>query len=75
MSIFTWANGAIKNFDWKDIASTKLSVAFFILAVAKLWPGILGLEWYWYGILFVVFAVRPFVRMFKKKEQPLGQEM
>ncbi|MFA5736920.1 MAG: hypothetical protein WCX70_01295 [Candidatus Paceibacterota bacterium] len=66
MSIFSWANNAIRNFDWKDVASIKLSVVFFILAVAKLWPDILSLEWYWYGILFFVFAIRPFFRLFKK---------
>ena len=70
MSIFTWANRLIKDFDWKDIAATKLSVAFFILAIAKLWPGILGLEWYWYGILFVAFAIKPFAKMFKQGKNP-----
>jgi len=69
MSIFTWSNSCVKNLDWKDIASVKLSVAFFILAVAKLWPGILGLDWHWYGILFVVFAIKPLLACFKKRSQ------
>jgi hypothetical protein len=54
MSIFTWANRLIKDFDW----------------IAKLWPGILGLEWYWYGILFVAFAIKPFAKMFKQGKNP-----
>jgi len=32
----------------------KLCVAAFILVIAELWSPILSLEWYWYGIIFIV---------------------
>ncbi|MBU1204501.1 MAG: hypothetical protein KKE93_01185 [Nanoarchaeota archaeon] len=66
MSCFEWVNKKIKNMDWIDIALIKLGVAAFILMVAKFWPGILALEWYWYAIIFVLAAIRPGTKMFGK---------
>ncbi|MBT3691456.1 hypothetical protein HOG16_04410 [Candidatus Woesearchaeota archaeon] len=57
---------SVKKFEWFDISLVKLSTAAFILMVAKLWSGILALEWYWYLIIAVIVAIRPFTQMLKK---------
>jgi len=66
MSCFKWANKKIKNMDWIDIASIKLAVAAFILMIASFWPVLIELPWYWYGIIFVLAAIRPWTKMFGK---------
>jgi hypothetical protein len=65
MSLFQWANARIQKLTWVDMAFTKISVMAFILTVAKLWPSILGLDWYWYGIAFLLLAIRPLYQFFK----------
>jgi len=57
-------NKCVKKLDWKDIGLVKLSVAGFILMVAKLWSGILALDWYWYLVIALVAAIRPMKKMF-----------
>lgn len=66
MSCFKWANKKIKNMDWIDIASIKLAVAAFILMIASFWPVLIELPWYWYAIVFVLAAIRPWTKMFGK---------
>ncbi len=58
-------NKKIKKFNCTDIQLIKLSVAAFTLMVAKLWSSILYLEWYWYLIIFVIFAIPVMMKMFK----------
>ncbi len=60
-------NKKIKNLKWYDISLTKLSAAAFILMVAKLWSGILYLEWYWYLVIAVVAAIVPMKHAYCKK--------
>lgn len=67
MGIFEWANSGIKKMTWIDIGCVKLAVAGFILAIAKLWPGLLSLEWYWYGLIAVLAAIRPLATLFSKR--------
>ncbi|HPD15231.1 MAG TPA: hypothetical protein PLE19_09785 [Planctomycetota bacterium] len=66
MGYFTWANAKIKKMTWPDIACTKIAAMAFALMVAKLWPGLLGLDWYWYAAIAVVASVRPLVTLFGK---------
>ena len=66
MSLNKWMKKRMKNLDWIDIGLTKWSAAAFILMVAKFWPGILGLEWYWYALIAVVLAIRPVYRYYFK---------
>jgi len=66
MGLFEWANKRIKKFNWLDMGLIKLSVAAFVLMVAKLWSPILGFKWYVYLILFVIFAIKPIVKSCKK---------
>jgi len=63
MSIFEFANKLIKKCDWIDIGLLKLSVAAAALMVAKLWPPILSLDWYWYAIVLVIAAIKPASRV------------
>ena len=67
MSLITFWKEKIKMLDWADIGLIKFAVAAFILMVAKLWAPLLSLEWYWYGLLFVITAIRPVYRVYFKK--------
>ena len=64
--MFEYFNKAIKKYTWRQIACIKLSVLFFTLMIAKLWPGILGLDWYVYMILAIIFMIRPMIMLLKK---------
>jgi len=56
MSFITWLNSQAKKLDWVSVQLLKLSVAGFVLMIAKLWPPLLSLNWYWYGLIFVLAA-------------------
>lgn len=56
----------VKNLTAMDVAFTKIAVMFFMLTIAKLWPTILSLEWYWYAIPWIGFAIKPMASFFKK---------
>lgn len=60
-----WLNSKVKKMNWFDIKMIKWSVAAFILLIAKLWPPLLSLNWYWYLIIGVVAMIRPLYTMFK----------
>ncbi len=66
MGLNEWANSMVSKIGWKDIALVKLSVFFFALMIAKVWNPILSLEWYWYAVLFIIFALKPLYSTFKK---------
>jgi len=66
MGFNEWANSRVSDFKWFDISMIKLSTAAFILMVAKFWDGLLGLEWYWYGLIFVLAAIKPLKSMFSR---------
>ena len=65
MSLIKFWNKQIKKMDWLDIGLIKLSVAGVILMIAKLWTPLLSLDWYWYGLIFVLAAIKPLSK-FKK---------
>ena len=46
--------------DLIDVGLIKIAVVAITLLLAKLWTPLLSLEWYWYLILFIVVAIRPF---------------
>lgn len=64
--MFKYFNKKIKNYKWQDIACVKLSVLFLTLMLAKLWPGMLGFDWYIYLILGIAFMIIPMVKLFSK---------
>ena len=51
---FKWYKKAARKMKWQDIVLLKIAVFFFALMLANLWRPILMLEWYVYGIIFVV---------------------
>lgn len=51
--------------DWIDIGFIKIAVFAVALLVAKLWVPILSLDWYWYLIIAVAAAIRPFITSYK----------
>ncbi len=64
MSFKNWANERVAKMDWLDVGLTKWCMVFFALAIAKLWPEVLGLDWYWYALVFVLLAIRPLWRIY-----------
>lgn len=64
MGFNQWLNKKARSLHWTDISFVKIAVAAFILMVAKLWSPILSLDWYWYGIIFVVAAIKPMCKVF-----------
>ena len=63
---FQWANDMIKKLTCFDYALIKIAVFSFTLMVDKLWPGILCLDWYWYGLVYAIIAVYFIVKLFKR---------
>ncbi len=63
---FNWINEKLKKLTCVDIGITKFCVAAFVLMLAKLWPPMLNLEWYWYGSVFAVTYIYLIVRVFGK---------
>lgn len=51
--------------DWIDVGLIKIAVFAATLLLAKVWEPILSLEWYWYLIICVVTAIRPFITFYK----------
>jgi len=66
MGLIDYWNKKIKKMSWIDIGLIKLAVAAFVLMVAKLWTPLLSLEWYWYGIIFVIAAIIPLYKVYIK---------
>lgn len=67
MSFTTWANSRVKNLGWFDIKLVKWSTAGFVLMLAKLWPPLLSLNWYWYLLIAVLAAIRPTYKALRKQ--------
>lgn len=59
-------NAKVKKMTWCDVKLIKLSVAAFILMIAKLWPPLLSLDWYWYAAIGVLAMLKPLKLYFKK---------
>ena len=66
MKFIDWANSRIKKLKVIDVQFIKLSSMAFALMVAKLWTPLLSLEWYWYAVFFILLAIVPFYKVFKK---------
>ena len=66
MSFSSWLDLKVKQCSFIDIQFIKLSVAGFILMIAKLWKPILSLDWYWYAIISVLAAIKPISKVLKK---------
>lgn len=66
MGLLKYAESKIRAFTIIDIASFKICLIAFSLMVAKLWPGILALDWYWYAIIFAASYAWLLAKMFRK---------
>ena len=68
MSIFTWMDKRVSKFRWFDITFLKGAVVAFALMLARFFPEeLLLLDWYWYFLVFLIFAIRPWYVVFFKK--------
>ena len=61
-----WGEKKLKKLTIVDVKLIKLSVAAFTLMLAKLFPGLLGLEWYWYAGLGIAFMYQPMMKALEK---------
>ena len=55
--------------DWIDVALIKVTVFAATLLVAKYWNSLIALDWYWYVIVWLLAAGKPFktfIRWIKK---------
>jgi len=66
MSFVTWADSKVKQCNFVDIQLIKISVAGFILMLAKLWEPLLSLGWYWYAIIAVLAAIKPISKVLRR---------
>ena len=66
MCFVKWANKKTKKLSWLDIQFIKFGVAAFVLMVAKLWQPLLALDWYWYGLIAVLAAIKVALKVFGK---------
>jgi hypothetical protein len=73
MGLFRWAESKIRTFTVWDIGIIKVCMVAFALMIAKLIPDVLALDWYWYGLIFVVAYVCILARMFTKPGRAAGQ--
>ncbi len=55
----------IKKYDLIDMKLIQLSSAAFVLMIAKIWRPLLNLDWYWYGVIFVLAMIKPIYKMLK----------
>ena len=66
MGLFSWIESKIRKMHWYDISLVKLASAAFALLIAKWWPPLLSLDWYWYLVIAIVASIIPMYRMFTK---------
>lgn len=66
MCFIKFINKTAKKLDGVDIGLVKFSAMAIALLIAKLYPPILSLDWYWYLVIAVVVAARPFHRAYLK---------
>ena len=67
MGFWKWADGKAKKMNALGVGLLKISVFFLALALAKLWPPLLSLDWQWYALVFVLAAVLPTYEVFRGK--------
>ena len=69
MGLFSWLDTKVRGMHWYDISLTKISLLAIGLFLAKVWPGILGLDWYWYLVIAIAAALVPWYSVFAKKDE------
>ena len=66
MGLNSYMNSRVQKLDWIDIGLIKLSVAIFGIIIAKFLPVVTSYDYLILIIAFVVIAIRPVYRSFKK---------
>ena len=66
MGFKTWADSRYRRLTFVGNQLTQIGAAALLLTIAKLWPPLLSLEWYWYDIIFVLAVIRPAYQILKK---------
>ncbi len=66
MSIFEWGNKKIQKLNVLSMGVLKICLISLSLMIAVLVPQVLLLDWYWYGIIFLVSYIYILVVIFKK---------
>ncbi|MCF7795485.1 hypothetical protein K9M42_00100 [Patescibacteria group bacterium] len=66
MSIFEWGNKKIQKMNFLSMGIFKICLISFSFMIAVLIPEVLLLEWYWYGLIFLVSYIYILVVIFKK---------
>lgn len=66
MSFKSLVDSKIKKCDLIDIKLIQLSSAAFVLIIAKFWKPLLSLDWYWYGMIFVLGMIKPIYKMLSR---------
>jgi hypothetical protein len=66
MCLIPFINKIAKKLDGIDIGLVKLSVFAAAFLIAKYYPQVLSLDWYWYLVVTIAAAVRPFYRAYIK---------
>ena len=65
-----WFGMSLKHFDQLDMALLKLALIAFTLFVVSAWPAfaswVLGMPWVYFLVAWIVFAIRPLIKAFKK---------
>lgn len=60
----------LKYFDVFDVALLKLCLIAFALFLVSVWPAfanwVVNTSWVWFLVAFIVFAIRPIIKGFKK---------
>ena len=54
MAWVSWTNAKIRQMTWVQVAVIELCVASCALLMAKLWPSVLSLAWYWSALVATV---------------------
>ncbi|MBN2567309.1 hypothetical protein JXB02_04465 [Candidatus Woesearchaeota archaeon] len=67
MGILSWVEKGARRMHWHHMSLLKLSVLAFALMAAKLWPPLLSLPWWAYGIVFVLATIPLLSVMFGKR--------
>jgi len=66
VSFKSLVDSKIKKCDLIDIKLIQLSSAAFVLMIAKFWKPLLSLDWYWYGVIFVLAMIKPIYKMLSR---------
>ena len=62
-----WANERIHRMNWVDIGLLKVCVFTFALTIVQFVPQLLTIQWYWYGLIFIVTYLYLIIKIYGLK--------